>query len=119
MGRPPVKKWFLFVVMAYLALATMGTFTFMSLDVPYFESRADKRQAQDVFLISVTPPVECLAISAAKGHSFFPPRQCLPRTVIPPGILAAGSGLLCAAVMSIAGNVAHNKKSTILLKLRI
>jgi hypothetical protein len=106
-----VRKGLHYAAAAYLALAIMGTFTLMSFDAPFFEDLAGKSSAQGVFLTSLAQPVECLVAS--------PPRQCLPRTVLPAAFFAAGSGLLYAAVRFITKTVAHNKKSAILLKLRI
>jgi hypothetical protein len=119
MGRSSVRNWFLFAVTAYLALATMGTFIFMSPAVPCFEDLAGNSQAQNTFLTSVSYPIEYLAISTTKDYSFSLLRQCLPRMAVPVSFLVAGSGLLCTAIKFITKATVHNIKNTILLKLRI
>jgi hypothetical protein len=104
---------------AYLALAVMGTFAFMSFDAPCFEDLAGRGAAQGVFVTSPAYPVECLAAGAAKDRSFSPPRQYLPRMELPVDFFASGAGLLRAAAGFTAGATAHTQKSAILLKLRI
>jgi hypothetical protein len=112
-----VRKGLCYTAAAYFAVAVMGTF--MSLDVPCVEDLAERSAAHGLFLTSLSQPVECLAINAARDNSFSPPRQCQPRMVLPAGFYAAGSGILCAVVRFITRTIAHNKKNDILLKLRI
>jgi hypothetical protein len=112
------RKGLLRAAAAYLALAVMGTFAFMSFDAPCFEDLACRSAAQGVFVTSPAYPVECLA-AGAKDRSFFPPHQCLPRMVLPVDFFASGAGLLRAAAGFTAGATAHTQKSAILLKLRI
>jgi hypothetical protein len=119
MIRSLVRKWFCYGAAAYLALATMGTFVFMSLDdVPYFEDLPGKVTEHRAFLTDFTYPIECLVSGNAKDLSFSPLRQCLPR-VMPVNFFTAGAGLLCAALRLFTRAAAYNIKNTILLKLRI
>jgi hypothetical protein len=108
-----------FFYAAYLALASMGAFTFISQDAPRFEEFPGKMPAQGAFLAAPAYPVEYPAICNTKDHSFSPLRQCLPRMVLPLSFFAAGSGLLYAALRLITKAAAHDIKNTILLKLLI
>ncbi|MDR2553649.1 MAG: hypothetical protein LBD31_10870 [Treponema sp.] len=121
MGRYAVKKWLSYAAAVYLALATMGMFTFMSLDAPrILKTPQVPITDKSVFLTAVTCPVECLlATRAAKDHSFSPLRHGSLRAGTPAGAFTAGTGLLYTAVRLIAKAAVHNIKSTILLKLRI
>ncbi|MDR0583066.1 MAG: hypothetical protein LBG57_01770 [Treponema sp.] len=120
MGWYSVKKWLFYAAAAYLALAIVGMFTFMSLDASYFEDIADQMTAKNVFLTAVTTSVECPAtISATKDRPFSPLRHGSLRIVTPASSFSAGAGLLYAGVRLITKTAAHNIKSTILLKLRI
>ena len=56
MGRS-VKKWLFYGAAVYLALATMGMFTFMSMDVPYLEDLAGEMTEKTVFLTAVAYPI--------------------------------------------------------------
>jgi hypothetical protein len=115
-----VKKWLLYAAAAYLSFAAMGMFTFMSMDAPYFESGTSKILGQELFLAADTYAVECLAIiSTTKGNPFSALRHGSLRAVKPIISFAAGTGILYTAVRLITRAVAHNKKNTILLKLRI
>ncbi|MDR0539161.1 MAG: hypothetical protein LBG74_01475 [Spirochaetaceae bacterium] len=114
------KKGFCRTAAAYTALALIGAFMLAAFDAPCFEGRAGKSAAQGMLLAAPAYPVECLAVNTAKGRSFLPlPRQSLPRIALPANSFAAGAGLLYAAVRFIMKTAAHNKKSAILLKLRI
>jgi hypothetical protein len=120
MGWYSVRKWLCYAAAAYLALATMGMFTFISLDAPCFEDFAGKMTDKSVLLTAVTHPVECLVtISAIKDRPFSPLRHYPLRMVIPVSAFTAGAGLLYAAVRFITRTAVHNIKNTILLKLRI
>ncbi|MDR1445357.1 MAG: hypothetical protein LBI90_00535 [Treponema sp.] len=114
------RKWLFYAEAAYLALAVMGMFAFMSLDAPYFEDLADTMAGKSEFLSAVTYPVEGLAtISATKDRPFSSLRHGLFRLVMTASSCAAGAGLLYAVLSLIAKAAAYNKKNTILLKLRI
>jgi hypothetical protein len=120
MGRYVLRKWLSYAAAVYLALATMGMFTFMSLDASCFEDLADKMTDKSVFLTAVTHPVECLlAVGAAKDHPFSPLRHSSLRMAMPVSSFTAGAGLLYTALSLITKAAVHNIKSTILLKLRI
>jgi hypothetical protein len=120
MSRYSVRKWLFYAAAAYLALATMGMFTFVSLDAPYFEDLAGKMTDKSVLLSAVTRPVECLAtISGIKDRPFSPLRHYPLRMVMPLSAFTAGAGLLYAAVRFITKTAVHNMKNSILLKLRI
>jgi hypothetical protein len=115
-----VRKWFFYAAAAYLALATMGMFTFISLDTPYFEDLAGNMTDKSVFLTAVTHPTECIAtISTIKNRSFSSLRHNPFRMVMPVSAFIAGAGLLYAAIRLITKAAVHNIKNTILLKLRI
>ena len=120
MGWFSVRNW-LFHAAAYLALAIMGMFTFVSLDAPYFNNLADKMTDKSAcFSALIIHPVEYSAtISTTKDHPFSPLRHGLFRLVMPVSVLTAGADLLCATVRLITKAAAYNKKNTILLKLRI
>jgi hypothetical protein len=119
MLRSSVKKRVCYAAAAYLMLATVGTFTFMSLDSPYFEERVTEMTDQGAFLTALVPALECPAISRTKERAFSPSRQYLPRMIMPIGFFVAGTGILCAAAKLMTGTPAYNIKNTILLKLRI
>jgi hypothetical protein len=113
------RKGLCYTAAAYLSLAVIGTLAFMSCDTPCFGDLAGENVAQCVFITSLAHPVECLAINTTKDSSFSPPRQCLSCIVLPADFFAAGSGSLWRDAEIIAGTAAHDKKSVILLKLRI
>jgi hypothetical protein len=120
MGRYLVRKWLFYAAAAYLALATVGMFTFISLGAPYFEDPAGKMTDKSGLLTAVTHPVDCLVtISAIKTRQFSPLRHDPLRMLMPVISFTAGAGLLYAAVRFITKTAAHNIKNTILLKLRI
>jgi hypothetical protein len=114
-----VRKGLLYAVAAYLALATVGMFAFMSLDAPYLEDLAGKMTDNSVFLTAVTRPVECLATISSKERPFSPLRHGSPRMILPVSSFVARAGLLYAAVRLITKAAVHNIKNTVLLKLRI
>jgi hypothetical protein len=119
MVRFSVKKWPLCAITVYLVLATMGTFTLPAFDASILGNLAGKSPAQGVFLTSFDRFMCTPAIIESKDSLFSSLRYCLLRTTMPPGLLAAGSGLLCSAVRPITKTAVKADKNDILLKLRI
>jgi hypothetical protein len=120
MGWYVVKKWLSYAAAVYLVLATMGMFTFMSLDAPCFEDPTGKLTDTSANFTAATYPVECLAAAgAAKDRPFSPLRHRSLREGTPVSVFTAGAGLLYTTVRLITKAAVHNIKNTILLKLRI
>jgi hypothetical protein len=105
--------------MAYLVLATMGTFTLSVFDNAILDKLAGKSPAQGVFLTSFDRFICTPAIIESKDSLFSSLRYYLLRTIMPLSLLAAGSGLLCSAVRPITRTAVKADKNNILLKLRI
>jgi hypothetical protein len=99
-----------------LALVLTGTLALMLVDAHYFENIHDKNADQGALLTALVRSVECPAISKIKD---YPSRQRLPSMIGFANVFSAGAGLLCAVIMLIARAAAHDKKSSILLQLRI
>jgi hypothetical protein len=119
MVRSLMRKWPFCVITAYLILATIGTFTLIAFDASILDIRGGKNPAQGVFLTAVDRFMCTPAIIEIKDNHFSLLRHCLLRTIMPPSLLAAGSGLLCSAVRLITKMAVKADKNSILLKLRI
>jgi hypothetical protein len=105
--------------MMYLMLATMGTLTLTIFDASILDNLAGESPPRGVFLTSFDHLICTPAIIATKDSHFSFLRHCLLRTIMPLGLLAAGSGLLCSAVGPVTKTAVKANKNDILLKLRI
>jgi hypothetical protein len=114
-----MRKWLLSATTAYLMLAAIGTFALTPFGASTVDAPGGKGPAQGVFLTAVDHFMGTLASVEAKENRFSPLRPCLPRTIMPPGLLTAGSGLKCSAVRPITKTPVKADKNNILLKLRI
>jgi hypothetical protein len=119
MVRPSIRKRLLYVITAYLVFATLGTFTSIAFDASLLDNLAGESQAQGIFLTSLDCFVCNPAIIETKDNQFSSQRHCLLRTIIPLGLLAAGSDLLCSAIRPITKTAVKADKNNILVKLRI
>lgn len=117
------KKWPHLILAVYLALATTGMFTFMSVDA-LSDDFTGNSSVKGTFFIPLDYTIDGLApdvkiSSKIKDNAFRSLRYNVFRMAPPMHTLNASADFLHTIIKSITKTTFHTIKSTILLKLRI